>query len=174
MRALTQSSKHERSGHSRSLSFPSVSVFRLTSVIPERIIFVSRGISVLARDEVLRCAVLNKVGGEMYAARTNRKTCISVKIPLCTHMFCIRLQTNRHHENALVHIRIYSYVISGIACDHTSELWEAVNKDTIPDIVLGTDEAREESYGLRSETHILWTWNRSAIHFTRAFIPVCT
>ena len=74
-------SKHERSGHSRSLSFPSVRVwqrnelttshrgdpptrlgclrsrqrevrrliitFRLTNVIPERIIFVSRGITVL-------------------------------------------------------------------------------------------------------------------------------
>ena len=40
MRALTYSSKHEQSGHSRSS-------FRLTNVIPERIIFVSRGITVL-------------------------------------------------------------------------------------------------------------------------------
>ena len=80
MHALTWSSKHERLGHSRSLSFPSVCVwqrnelttshrgdpptrlgclrsrqremrrliitFRLTNVIPEWIIFVSRGITV--------------------------------------------------------------------------------------------------------------------------------
>jgi len=39
--------EHERSGHSRSLSFPSVCVFRLTNVIPKRIIFVSRGITVV-------------------------------------------------------------------------------------------------------------------------------
>jgi hypothetical protein len=30
-----------------------------------------------------------------------------------------------------------------------------VNKDTIPDRVFGTDEAREETYGLRSETYLL-------------------
>jgi len=56
------------------------------------------------KDEVLRSAVVNRVRGEMYATRTDRQTsskmyatridrntCISVKIPVFTHMFCSRL-----------------------------------------------------------------------------------
>jgi hypothetical protein len=42
-------------------------------------------------DDVLRTAIVSKVSGEMYAPRTKRKTCISAKIPVCTHMLCIRL-----------------------------------------------------------------------------------
>ena len=92
MRALTQSSKHERSGHSRSLSFPSVCVwhrnelttshrrdpparlgwwevtFRLTNVIPERIIFVSRGITVVVQID--RCWTLS-----MNPVKLNSRSC---------------------------------------------------------------------------------------------------
>jgi len=43
------------------------------------------------RDDVLRNAAVNKVSGEMQAARTKRKTCISAKTPVCMHLFCKRL-----------------------------------------------------------------------------------
>jgi len=86
MRTLTKSSKQERSGHSRSLSFPSVCVFRLTNVIPERITFVSRGTTVLlppitaAREDL--CEILRQQ--EEFAATHGNQADVIAGMGVCS------------------------------------------------------------------------------------------